>query len=347
MKICPICKQDEANKKNVHLISWFLIKKAVTQKGSGLREKVLSFSISPGRMTKVYTGQGILPEQLEELENFEKEESEPYSRDNLLCPKCEDKLSRIEAIFAAEFSEKKVNTAFDKGEALFVVNKYDTSLFELVVQSIFYRCSIGRFDGFKLHPAIEKRMQENLQHAFLTPDFKKLKPGQKIQLPHKVPLFVSILANRKDEDTTRRLIIINQSRFPYALIAGRWVFQLFEEEKHRKSNVQWMFGATDKINKILGDYRIPEEAATILLLNEKDSEAISGNIVEYMADKEIVDVQRKIRQGFVKIFSKKPNQEIIHFILQQYIGHLNEDTPKPEAMRSAFLDFIQALQNRS
>lgn len=74
MEKCPICKDLDATKPNVHMIPWFLIKKVVTKEGVGLRELALAFSITPGQMNKVYTGGNILPEKLEELKDFEREE---------------------------------------------------------------------------------------------------------------------------------------------------------------------------------------------------------------------------------------------------------------------------------
>src|ERR1700678_4311519 len=107
---CPICG-NPANKSNTHLIPWFIIKHHVTEKGVGLQDKQLSYTISPGTFTKVKAGRGILPEQLEELgdlHEMEIEEEDPFARDYLWCPACERKFSRLESIFSAVFSTKKL-----------------------------------------------------------------------------------------------------------------------------------------------------------------------------------------------------------------------------------------------
>ena len=138
MKKCPICLDNDATKTNVHMIPWFLIKKVVTQDGSGLREMVMSFSLSPRSMSKVYTGQGILPEKiadLGELSELQIEKHEPYSRDYLICPKCEDKLSKLEAFFASEFNDKKMHLAVAVKKSkyydntLLTANKYNPAFF--------------------------------------------------------------------------------------------------------------------------------------------------------------------------------------------------------------------------
>src|SRR5688500_15379617 len=106
---CPICG-NPANKTNTHLIPWFIIKHYVTQDGVGLRDKELSFNISSGHFTKLFAGRSVLPEKLEEfgdLHELEKEADNPYARDHLWCSKCEEKFSRLEAIFASQYREDK------------------------------------------------------------------------------------------------------------------------------------------------------------------------------------------------------------------------------------------------
>jgi hypothetical protein len=59
--VCPICG-NPANKTNTHLIPWFIIKHYITQDGTGIRDKELSFTISSGHFTKMFAGRSVLPE---------------------------------------------------------------------------------------------------------------------------------------------------------------------------------------------------------------------------------------------------------------------------------------------
>src|SRR5688572_15463989 len=100
-KFCPFCG-NPANKTNAHLIPWFIIKNRITHDGTGNRDTELSFTISSAHFTKIYAGRSVLPETIEEfgdLHELEKEEENPYSRDHLWCTQCEEKFSRLEAIF--------------------------------------------------------------------------------------------------------------------------------------------------------------------------------------------------------------------------------------------------------
>lgn len=108
-RVCPICGRP-AKKTNTHLIPWFIIKHHVTQNGGGGRDKEFSFTISSKHFTKIFVGRSVLPEKLEELGNLhdlEKETSNPYARDYLWCSKCEEKFSRLEAVFALRFKTDK------------------------------------------------------------------------------------------------------------------------------------------------------------------------------------------------------------------------------------------------
>ena len=250
MNKCPICKNNNADKKNVHLIPWFLIKKAITQKGSGERDMELSFSIDTNSFTKIYFGRGILPENMEEygeLHELQKEKENPYSRNNIICTECEDKLSRLEAIFAMQFSDKNLKSANNEkttifnGHSLIIDTQYNFSLYELLIQSIFYRCSLGSFNGFKLNPTIEKRIEENLRMAFTIDNFKKVKSTEQIDFSNHFPIVNCSFAIHEAKDPTNNFIIIGHSKFPYFIMAGKWMFQLFEEEKHLQSSVEWLF----------------------------------------------------------------------------------------------------------
>jgi hypothetical protein len=142
-----------------------------------------SFTISPQGFSRLYTGAGILPEYKEEyanLSDLQKEKRNPYIKDDILCPTCENNLARLEAIFASQFMEKKVKAIVNQtgttnlnGNSIITLSHYNISLYELLIQSIFYRCSIGRLNNFVMNKSIELRIEENLRNAFENPNFQK------------------------------------------------------------------------------------------------------------------------------------------------------------------------------
>lgn len=346
MDKCPICKSNNADKKNVHLIPWFLIKKCITQRGSGERDMELSFSIEPQSFTKIYTGRSVLPETLDdlgELHDLQKEKENPYSRDNLICTECEEKLSRLEAIFASQFTDKKLKNApqsnFDKfnNHLLVVDKKYDESLFELLIQSIFYRCSIGRFDGFKLDQKIQDKIEENLRKAFLLDGFKKIKATQQIDYPHKFPIITTSFLIPEGEDTTKNFIVINNSRFPYFIMAGKWMFQFFEGNKHLKSSVEWLYGLQGQLHPTK-TYDLVKNSSHVILLEEEAGKSITNNLIDFFTQKRIIGLKKTIKKLHVHIFGNKPEPHIALYISKQYFFHLNEGKTEFDSLVHAFLD---------
>lgn len=346
MSQCSICKENEADKKNAHLIPWFFIKKSITHKGTGLRNTEVSFTITPNDFTKVYQGQSVIPENVKDLQDWgdlQKEIVDPYSRDNLICSKCEDKLSRLEAIFASEFSSKNIKNAFAlklesiNGQLLYTRPKYSFALYELLIQSIFYRCSIGKFGGSLLKPSIENKIEENLREAFKTPEFKKLKASDLIPLKISFPIVISILHELETDDTTEGFIIGGISRFPYFIVSGRWIIQLFEEEKQLKNPVERLYGLTTKIRA----KEVFDKAGNVpyLILIEKElTKFISKNIIDDMVARKIIGLKKNIRDFYTYKFTRKPNAYIAQYIYQQYFVHLNEGKTESESFILAFLD---------
>lgn len=346
MKKCPICNTNDADKKNVHLIPWFLIKKCITQRGSGERDMEFSFSIDPQSFTRVYTGRSVLPETIKnlgELHDLEKEKENPYSRDNLICTECEKNLSRLEAIFAFQFTEQKLKNVnqsnLDKlnGNAIFINKRYNPSLYELLIQSIFYRCSIGQFNGFRLNVKIENKIKENLRQAFLFEGFKKMKTNANIEIPYKFPLITASFVVEEGEDPTKNFIVVNNSRFPYFIMAGKWMFQLFESEKHIKSTIEWLYGLKDKL-KSLKAYNIVKGTSHVILLERGNGKSISKNLIDSFVEKKGNGLKKSIKNLHIRIFSSKPNTDIIQYIYKHYFVHLDEGKTEFDAMIHAFHD---------
>ncbi len=198
---CPLCGSP-ANKSNTHLVPWFIVKRTVTEKGVGNREKQLSFRIGPGGPVRMHAARGVLPETLEALDvdhELVPEEEDKFARDYLWCARCEEKFSHLEHLFSEVFSENRLQAPpgdleEHHGQRILVDVKYSYSLYELFIQSVFLRCSIDGFDGFKLEAPIEKKLLSNMQVAFQSPNFLKLKKGDELvvgaffSIDHVVPV---------------------------------------------------------------------------------------------------------------------------------------------------------------
>jgi hypothetical protein len=340
---CPFCG-NPANKTNAHLIPWFIIKHYVTQGGSGDRDKELSFSISTGHFTQLYAGRSVLPEKLEEFGNLhalEKENANPYSRDHLWCDKCEEKFSKLEAVFAIRFNERKIRNLADlpehKNYKLVLDGGLHSSIYQLFVQSIFWRCSVGKFGDFTLKPETENKILENLQMAFVKADFHKLKASDSLPLMHSFPIITSLLHQGEEEDPTKNYIMVNKVNNPYFIMAGKWLFQLFEKEKQVRGTQEWLYGlksGTDTTTL----YPQIKEKSHVVLLNETLSNSFSDNRLRSVTEQKRRGLLRDILFAHEGFFGNKPSDLIQKYIFQQYLAHRDAGKTEFESFVHAFYD---------
>ena len=109
MSICRLCKQEEATKKNSHILPHFLIKTVINKGGSKQRDYELTFSFSQNEFTDLYFGRNITLETIEqykgrELTDEELEQQNPFSQDYLFCPSCEAYFGLLEDYYSKEVS---------------------------------------------------------------------------------------------------------------------------------------------------------------------------------------------------------------------------------------------------
>lgn len=345
MEKCPICRIKDANKKNVHLIPWFLIKNSITLNGTGERNKELSFRIGANTFPTIYAGRSILPEHLDEFSDLDisqNEEENHYSRDYLICSDCEDKISRLEAIFAFEFSDKKIKNNLNYisyyKNSILINAKYNFSLYQLFIQSIFYRCSKGLFNGFKLNLISEEKIEKNLRLAFLSMNFKKIHPGQQFNIVNPFPIITCSFCRGDGDDSTTELIYANQSRFPYFIIAGKWMFQLFEAEKHLKSTIESLFGLRSQI-KPFEAYSIIKNTSHTVILEQMVGRLISNNLTQFIAEKRVIGLKRTIKSIYFQKFKLKPDKDVVYFLLKRFFFHF-EDKSEINSMFNAFNDLF-------
>lgn len=152
---CLLCGEREATKTNSHLVSSFLVAQVCSYDDSGKRDKEVMFTMTPYE-DKVYTGQ--IPdtkyEELFDIDNLSDERIERELKDNtaskdyILCPVCEKRLSDILETPYAQFHKQG-------GE----IDPKTAYMFWL---SIVWRLSISDQFAFRLPPAIEQGLGRDL-----------------------------------------------------------------------------------------------------------------------------------------------------------------------------------------
>lgn len=152
---CILCGQRPATKTNSHIIPSFLIAKVCSYDGQGKRDQEVMFTMSSYE-DKVYTGQ-IPSTKYEELfdtdrltdERIERElKDNTASKDYIFCPECEKNLSvYLESPYAS----------FQRG-----AKRIDGTVAFYFWLSIVWRMSISGQFNFRLPPALEDHLCENL-----------------------------------------------------------------------------------------------------------------------------------------------------------------------------------------
>lgn len=153
--LCLICNDAKATKKNSHIIPSFLIAKACSYDGSGMRGKEVLFTVS-GSHNSVYLGQ--LPDiEIEQVldskrlssERIEKElKINPLSQDYVFCPQCEKRL--------ADYLESPYSVHFSRGREICKEIEY------FFWVSVIWRVSVSRLYNSKLPKDIEDNLGSSL-----------------------------------------------------------------------------------------------------------------------------------------------------------------------------------------
>lgn len=171
----------------------------------------------------------------------------------------------------------------------------------------------------------------------MTENFKKIKQTEYINIVNKFPLLTSAFFVPKGEDSTSKFIVINKSRFPYFIMAGKWMFQLFEAEKHLKSTREWLYGLQDKLNPSK-TFNVVKDTSHVIVLEPKTSEAILQNLIHHFTDKKIIGLKKTIRDLHIHIFKQKASEFTAQYIFRQYFIHLEAGKTEIKSLVHAFYD---------
>jgi hypothetical protein len=214
--ICRLCQNAVADKTNSHILSHFLIKKAINYEGQNEREKELSYSIT-SQNVDVYFGQNTLvPHILEKIYKKELSQEEidkivsdnttnPYARDYIFCSNCEKRLGILESEFQGEIYSKLPNKLTFSQELNLIIR--------LFIYSLIWRMSIVKFNNFSLSPKLEEKLRKILDKS-LSIDKNEMLESICINKESicSFPLIVSFFETL--ENTTTNVIFIAKTNMP-------------------------------------------------------------------------------------------------------------------------------------
>ena len=221
--LCLLCKTNQADKKNSHILPKFISTKFMEMEG--------------------YPRRGFQLDTETVLENKKKIIQDSVKEDYLLCSECENYFAVIEHLASQTFLniDKDIN---DKKIIIDEINEFLDLLYfinsnpiiiRLFVYSIFWRVSISNDSLFDVYK-IKEPFEDEIRLALLS--YKSSKKWDLINLTntnHSIPIFpFSMITAKTFQDSTSNVLFAPYSYDPYCLIVDQFSFMLFKQENDIK-----------------------------------------------------------------------------------------------------------------
>ena len=323
MEKCLLCKKNDADATNSHIITWGLIKEAINRSGFKERNYETTYSISNFDIPKLYTGRSILPEHIEDILGYQPEDKQitnnkdPLSRDNIFCDFCESALGKIESEFIEKVYGKLIKQSFSstsldsKGNKVVELADYHSKLTKLLAYTLFFRTSLVKLNNVALNPKIHENIRLIIlstlsdDNKILAINIKKLKEEEFIY-----PLVITYLETNADDENGQNVVIQNRSDFPYFILANRMIFQLFQKEKQVYSSIQNFYGLYKILNN--RDYfsSLADKVSIGIIENSKRSKLIT-TALQFLAEDNIENGKALLRKAFKLLMNRNPSEEEI------------------------------------
>lgn len=325
MPICLLCQQNEATKKNSHLMPHFLIKTAINKEGSKERDSELTFGLSARDFVDTYFGRSITVDTIKqykgrELTEEEMKDENPFSKDYIFCPICEANIGRLEEYYSENIYQKLKKRNYGtaqtdkKGNIIALYPKAKVEVLLLFVYSIFFRCSIGRYHGFRLNKDLEEKLRVILLY-YLTENIQDvIDKIDKDSSEFKYYAVINTFSETdKNEDPTTNFVTIHHAQIPYFIYLNDVTFQLYEKEKHISNSIEFFYGITEMIS--LKESLIKSDSYPIIVFNNQQRKLILERAFQAVADRQITFLKKAFREIHISIFNSKPSEVLIQYFM--------------------------------
>ncbi|MBP5557186.1 MAG: hypothetical protein J6X65_05750 [Bacteroidales bacterium] len=227
--ICAFCGHRVANKKNTHYLTDMIIRKCLNDEGCNTREKGSYYVISSHNNSVCYHYQREVSSKIiEEIigrtttdKENQQEGKIPFSVDDVFCSDCEKNIfTNIEKDFSNCILPKfRKSTPHQAKEV--IISGTDISKLRLFFYIQLWRsCVCGKL-------SLPDSLQQKL-HTFIL-NYKN--PTDEI---YDIPLSITYLETRKDEDYTGNIVTFGTTCNPYVIFMNDFVVQVYDslENKH-------------------------------------------------------------------------------------------------------------------
>lgn len=343
MNKCKLCQINDATKTNTHYLTDAIIRSALNEGGSNIREKGYYFDMSTDRAgidfnfqrkTSIEKIESDLRRDLTEDEIKKAKSETPFSVDYIFCPTCENIFSEIENPFIENILPLFRSGKLDKTEFILINDVKQIRLFFLL-QIIRTNLSVNNFH-LSQH-VIEQLRTIILYHKGI--DFSEI---------NIFPLAIAYLKNEGELiEKTSNLVGYDVKVSPNVIFLNDFIIQFFESKKLIE-NLKKPFNENDKTDHKYINFEENENFIVKLFNNDQRLKFLLA-INQPKMEATIQEIRMNFSNYFFLLFGIKPADNIVdqlvRFIIDSDMSLIEKYSEN--GIKSRMATFIHNLINNS
>lgn len=313
-KTCALCGEKVANKTNTHCLTDAIIKRCLNIDGSTSRNKGSYYKISPQTASVQYNYQrGVLPEINEEIlgrATTEEEDQQarrvPFSVNYVFCSDCEKLFTQYETSF--------INSILNKFRRNAPHNTSEISIKEVETIRMFFYLQLWRSSvclNFNLSNSLQQKLHNYILH-----------PKEHYDEMNNIPLSITYLETRKDEDYTNNIIVFGKTCNPYVIFMNDFVIQIYDPLEHMHFDELYGINELSNFKRYIN---FKEKEFIVKVIKDEKRKQILENFFGQQIDIFLQQLLPIIISLFQNLCNRRPTpkeiKEILYNICQnQYLG---------------------------
>lgn len=228
---CQLCKNSDADKTNTHYLSDNIIRLALNENGSNIREKGFYFNVSNDdkfvefnfqRNTSITKIENHIKREITDFDIEKSTDQTPFSVDYIFCSKCEKIFTEIENNFNNQILVKFRNSNLDNLEYLEFSNEAEQKTLRLYFYLQIWRSAICD-DNINL----DEETQETLRDFILNNNEINIEDLKVF------PICIIYLQTKGQAiEFTRNPVGTSNDKNPFLILMNDFVIQFFNNEKN-------------------------------------------------------------------------------------------------------------------
>lgn len=320
METCKFCRENPANKKNTHYLTDSIIRIALNEGGSNVREKGAMYNISTikesieFRFQRSTSQEAIVSALGREAHEDEIEQamSIPFSVDNVFCASCEDKFTTIEKRFLEDILPKLRGLDFTG------VN--EKSFDEVLDVKAFFLLQVWRMAVADPSLKVTGDFLDHLRSILFD-------PNSNVEAIISLPLNVTFLSTIGDEIefTTNKVGILTDNGVD-AIAMNDFVIQFPADGK--EINFANLFGINQP-DTFTHFANVSKEQFLFKVFDNEGRKVVNANMTQLKVDQMLASFESRFTNEFEKQKGKRPYPMLVKIFISEIInGNRFNDSPR-------------------